>query len=359
MRAPKQRRTSLKELSAHLGLSAGTVSRALNDYSDISAGTRERVRKAAAELGYTANPLARRLAMGIAEAVAYLLPERHCSISEPFVAQLLAGLSEALVRRNWDLIVIPSVPSEDAPEMIDRLVTSGRVSGVVLSRPHKHDARIKLLQDARFPFIVHGRSVDHENHAWFDVDGTEAFVTAVDHLVGLGHSRIGFIGAPTYYMFGQMRLDGYRMAIRANGLPADDGLIQFTELSDDGGERAAHQLLAIDNPPTALVCATDTQAIGALAAIRSLGMTPGHEVSVIGYDGLQLGRHTNPPLTTMAQPQADSGRRLGEMLLSVIDGGDPKDFQELRSAELLRRKSAGPNISGPTVAKTKNRRKHP
>lgn len=335
-------RMSLKKLAAHLGLTEGTVSRALNNYPDISQKTRDRVQLAASELGYRANPLARRLATGVAEAVAYLMPENHSTISEPFVAQLLAGLGETLSERGWDLLVTQSVSAEEEADMLHKLITSGRVSGVVLSRPLKNDARIKLLQKAKFPFIVHGRSVEYQDYAWYDVDSKAAFVAAVDHLVALGHARIGFIGAPTYYNFAQMRLDGYKEAIVNNGLNVDPDLIQITELSDDGGELAAGDLLDRKQAPTAFLCVTDTQAFGALAAIRARGLVPGKHVSVIGYDGLRFGRHTNPPLTTMAQPQSHSGRQLGDMLLAIIDGGDPKDFQVLRSAELLRRKSDGP-----------------
>ncbi len=347
------KRMSLKKLAAHLSLTEGTISRALNNYPDISAATRERVQTAARELGYKPNPLARRLATGVAEAVAYIMPKSHSSISEPFVAQLLTGLGDALSKRGWDLLVTQSVPAEEEPDMIRKLVTSGRVSGVVLSRPHKNDARIKLLQEAKFPFVVHGRSLDSSDYAWFDVDSKRAFIDAVDHLVALGHKRIGFVGAPTYYNFAQTRLDGYREAVRTNGLPVDDDLVQITELSDDGGERAAGDFLDQPNPPTALLCVTDTQALGALAAIRSRGMQPGKHVSVIGYDGLLLGRHTNPPLTTMAQPQAHSGRELGDMLLAIIDGADPRDFQQLRTAELLQRKSDGPVWTGDPTTKDK------
>ena len=345
-------RMSLKKLAAHLGLAEGTVSRALNNYPDISAKTRKRVQDEALRLGYSASPLARRLATGVAEAVAYIMPESHSAISEPFVSQLLTGLGDSLSKRGWDLLVTQSVPAEEEPDMIRRLVTSGRVSGVVMSRPHKNDARIALLQKAKFPFIVHGRSLKSDDYAWYDVDSEKAFVDAVDHLVALGHSRIGFVGAPTYYTFAQMRLDGYRKGILANGLTTDDNLVQISELTDDGGERGAGNLLDGDNPPTAILCTTDVQAFGALAAIRARGMVPGQHVSVIGFDGLQISRHTNPPLTSLAQPQAHSGRQLGDMLLAIIDGADPKNFQELRHAELTRRQSDGPVWTSSQVAKT-------
>ena len=335
-------RVSLKFLASELGLTEGTVSRALNNYADISAETRDRVNQCAKKYGYRANFNARRLATGSAETVAYIMPAHTGGVSEPFVAKLLEGIGQSLSERGWDLLVVQAQSSEAEEEAIRKLASSGRVSGVVLSRPHKQDRRIELLEQLDLPFIVHGRSMSHEHYAWFDVDSFSAFIEVVDHLVSLGHQRIGFIGAPTYYNFAQMRLDGFKEGMRLNHLPDDNELIEISELSDSGGERAANVLLSKANPPTALLCATDMQAIGALAATRAKNLTPGIDVSIIGYDGLDMGKHTNPPLTTMAQPQAFSGRHIGDMLLAIIDGAEPTQFQELRSATFVRRMSDGP-----------------
>lgn len=335
-------KVSLKFLAKELGLAEGTVSRALNGYSDISEATKDRVIACANKHNYKANQTARRLATGVAEAVAYLMPANTNALSEPFVSQLLEGLGQSLAKRNWDLLVVQASSSEDESETIAKLSRSGKVSGVVISRPYKQDSRIELLQKYKVPFIVHGRSVSHSDYAWYDVDSQTAFMDAVDHLIVLGHRRIGFIGAPTYYHFAQMRLDGYRSGLISNGVDVDESLIEVAELSDDAGERAAVNMLKSPLPPSAILCATDTQAIGALSAIRAQGLEAGKDVSVIGYDGLAFGKHTNPPLTTMAQPLAHSGRQIGDMLLAIIDGGKPTDFQELRSAELVRRMSDGP-----------------
>ena len=335
-------RVNLKFLAKELGVSEATVSRALNDYPDISQVTRNRVREVADKYNYKANQTARRLATGVAEAVAYLMPAANNAIADPFVAQLLKGIGESLSKRGWDLLVVQASSLETEAETVEKLSTSCRVSGVVISRPYKDDRRIALLKQNNMPFIVHGRSVDHDDYAWFDVDSQAAFCDAVTHLAGLGHNRIGFIGAPPEFNFAQMRLDGYKSGLTANGLTFDPALVTFAELSDAAGEQAAIEMFETTAPPTALLCATDTQALGALAAIRSLGLTPGQDVSVIGYDGLDFGRHTNPPLTTMAQPQSHSGREMCDMLLAIIDGGNPVDHQELRSAKLVRRLSDGP-----------------
>lgn len=333
---------SLKVLAAQLGLTVGTVSRALNGYADISPVTRERVKRAADELGYRANQTARSLSIGTPETIGYVLPRYSNSIAQTFVAQLLQGLGEAMSKRNWDMLVVHADSPKDELAQIDRLVRSGRVGGLVMSRPLKNDPRIRLMQDLKCPFVVHGRTGKCDDYAWFDVDGEDAFITSVDHLVGLGHSRIAFVGAPLQYQFTQDRLNGYNKAVKSNGLPADPDLIQIADLSDDGGEIATAMLLDLPDPPTAIVCVTDSMAIGALAAIRARGMRPGKDISVIGYDGLKFGVHTNPPLTTMAQPLAHAGRRLGDMLLAIIDGDDPTKHQELQRAQLLRRETDGP-----------------
>jgi len=333
---------SLKVLAAHLGLTVPTVSRALNNYADISPATRERVKRAADELGYRPNQNARRLSLGTSETIGYLMPRFSSSIAQPFVAQLLQGLGEALSKRNWDLLVTHADSSKDELSQIERLIRSGRVGGLVISRPLKNDPRIRLMQDLKCPFVVHGRTASCESYAWYDVDGEDAFITAVNHLVGFAHNRVAFVGAPLQHQFAQDRLNGYQTAIKSNGLDVDPDLIQIADFSDDGGEIAMNILLDLPTPPTAVVCVSDIMAFGAMAAIRGRGLRPGVDVSIIGYDGLKFGIHSNPPLTTMAQPQAHAGRRLGDMLLAIIDGDDPAKHQELQRAQLLRRKTDGP-----------------
>ena len=339
-------RTNLKMLAEHLSLTQGTVSRALNEYPDISKSTRKRVREAANAMGYAPNPTARRLATGVAEVVAYVLPERHSGMSESFIAPLLQGIGESLSERGWDLLVTQARNTEDEIAALRRLTTSRQISGVVLSRPHKKDPRIDFLRTTNFPFVVHGRSDDCDDYAWYDVDNKAAFTDAVERLIKLRHRRIGLIGGPLHFSFAQMRAEGYADALAQHGIAFDPALVKTAALSEEAGESAAGELLDRKHPPTALLCTTDTQALGALTALRRRDLIPGEDVSLIGYDGLAIGRHTNPPLTTMAQPQADSGRRLGEMLLAIIDGGTPTDFQELHSADFLNRKTLGPAPEG-------------
>lgn len=333
---------NLRELAEQLGLSQGTVSRALNDYPDVNEETRKRVKEMARRTGYRANSTARRLARGAPETVAFLLPTEAVQSGDTVVYKVLAGVSSTLATRGWDLLIHPPAQDDDEIGALERLLESDRVAGVIVARPYKEDPRIDVLRKANVPFVVHGRDASSEDYAWFDVDGATAMAEAVAHLNSLGHKRIGFIGAPTSYSYAQMRLEGYRAGMANAGVADTRALERFSDQSDHGGESAAADLLDLAKPPTAIVCVTDVLAMGALRAIRARGLRPGRCVSVIGFDGLQMSRHSNPPLSTMAQPIPETGRILAEMLLAVIEGGEPKDFQTLSRAKLIRRESDGP-----------------
>ncbi|MHA1524863.1 MAG: substrate-binding domain-containing protein [Alphaproteobacteria bacterium] len=333
---------SLKLLSEHLGLTEGTVSRAINDYPDISSRTRDKVKQAARELGYSPNSNARRLATGNAECIGYVLPWQTGHISDPFLGELLDGISRAVSVRHWDLTLAVSGSARDELSVISRLSQSGRVNGLIISRTLIHDPRIEYMQKLGIPFVTHGRTANSENHAWFDIDNVAAFREAVAHLAGLGHRRIAHIKGPVEYNFAAMRQAGYRKGLLDCNLTSDTALETEADMTERGGYRAMRHLLSHREPPTAVICVSDIVALGAMKAIHEAGWHPGREVSVIGYDGLSLGEHTHPALTTMVQPLQTAGKRIAEMLLAIIDGENPRDHQELRRATLERRETDGP-----------------
>ncbi|MGI9523740.1 MAG: LacI family DNA-binding transcriptional regulator [Hyphomicrobiaceae bacterium] len=338
-------KVNLKALSAHLGLAEGTVSRAMNDYPDISERTVQRVKAAASELGYRPNSNARRLATRNAECIGFILPWQEGNFSQPFLGELLDGLSEALLDKHWDLMVAVAQSPRDELSTIDRLARSGRVNGLVISRTLIRDPRIQRMMDLGLPFVSHGRTADAEDYAWFDIDNAEVFREAVTHLANLGHSRIAHIHGSLDYNFAAARLSGYRQGLAENGLAQSSLYEVRSDLSAHGGHRAANALLALRDHPTAIVCVSDTVALGAMKAIRERGWRPGREVSVIGYDGLPLCEHSDPPLTSIVQPLQAAGKRIGEMLLAVIDGDDPRNHQELWTASLERRETDNPPVS--------------
>ncbi len=328
---------SLARIAASLGLSVTTVSRALGGFADVAAGTRARVAAEAARIGYQPNQAARRLRQGRSEAIGVVLPAGPGQFDDPFFMRMLAAIGPALEAAGLDLLVTCARPGADELRAYRRLIAGRRVDGILLARTRRRDERIACLLDAGFPFVAHGRSEEARPFAFVDVDGAGACAAATARLVGFGHARIGLINAPDDYMFAQHRAEGFRAALAEAGL---DGIERAAEATEESGFRIAGTLLAAG--VTAIVCATDRLAVGALHAIHDAGLRAGRDVSVIGYDNLPVAAWTDPPLTTVVQPIERAARRMVEMLLHLLAGATCAGMQEVWPAELVIRASDGP-----------------
>ena len=336
----------MKVIAERLNLSQSTVSRALNDYQDISDRTKQLVRAAADELGYQPNMHARRLALGKSETLGYVMPWQDRQATESFLSELMAGMAKALAGYGWDLTVLVPHSVEEELQLFQKIARTRHISGLVISRTYSDDKRFGILRELQIPFVSHGRSSDSDMTAWLDVDNELAFAEMTAHLAGLGHERIAHIAGPEIYNFARQRAAGWRRGMGEAGLDPDSAPLEVAELSFDDGKAAMRRLLARDPRPTAICCVSDVVAIGAMQAIREAGMVPGREVSLIGYDGLEIGAWIEPPLTTMRQPQQSAGRRLAEMLIKLVEGTTkPSDNQELVRASLVRRGTANPPVS--------------
>ena len=332
----------IRALAQELDLSITTVSRALDGYSDVSARTRERVTKAAAARGYRPNANARRLKTGRSDSIGFLLPMGAGGFSDPFLAELLASIGARLAETDQDLLVCAIPEGEGEIAAIRRLIDGRKVDGVILPRTRWHDARVDFLIDAGVPFVTHGRTSRADDHPWLDIDGEAAFRNATARLIGLGHRRIGLINGPAIFSYARYRRAGFEAAIRFAGLPVDPDLMVDAGQGPEMGAAELGWLIDRDQPPTALLCATDRIAIGALSALAARGLIPGHDVSVIGYDDLPFAAHTTPPLTTLRQPIAAEGRALVDMLHRRIAGAPVEDLQTLWLATLIPRQTDGP-----------------
>lgn len=338
---------TLRELARHLNLSITTVSRALAGYDDVSEATRARVREAAERLGYQPNPLGQRLRSGRTEAIGLVIPAAPGHMSDPFFLELAASLGDRLREHGLDLVLTSAAPGPQEMERYRYLVEGRRVDGVVVARTRRHDERIAYLAKKGVPFVCHGRSETPAVFPYIDVDGEHGFRIAAEHLIRLGHRRIGLVNSPEELNFTHHRVSGYRQALEAAGIPWDTSLIEYGDLTEESGYRAAKRLLSLEEPPTALLCANDWMAIGAMHAVREGGMWPGKDVSVVGYDDLPVARFTDPPLTTLRQPIRASGARLADMLVELMNGAKAEALQEVHLPELVVRGSSGPVAGGP------------
>lgn len=337
----------LNAIAQRLKLSESTVSRALNDYQDISADTKALVRKTAIDLGYVPNAHARRLASGKADTIAYVMPRADGQFNASFLGELMAGMAETLTARGWDLSVLVPRSAEEEIEMFRKISRTRHVSGLIISRTLTRDVRFKILRELKIPFVSHGRSLDSDAAAWIDVDNAAAFADMSAHLVSLGHRRIAHIGGGEGYNFAVQRAHGWRDGLVQAGISVDPDLHEKAELSYAGGAAAIQRLLMLADPPTAVCCISDLVAIGAMRGLRDCGLVPGREVSVIGYDGLEIGAWLESPLSTMKQPLQSAGQQLVDIVINMVENGDaPQDHQKLYRATLVRRGTDNPPVPG-------------
>ena len=340
-------KVTIQDLSDYLGLSKGTVSRALNKYPDIAKSTQVRVASAARKMGYRPSNHAQAIKTGLVKSIGLVLNVAGDNAHRPFLAEFLNGISERLGDEEWTLVVATAQSDEHSLEVHARLIAEQKVDGFILPRTKIHDARVDLLKSKNVPFVLYGRVSDTKGCPWFDIAGEKAMEQAVMRLHGFGHRRIAFVGGHPDNNFEVLRRDGYRIGLAKAGLEVDEALIAEGAMSVEQGFRAARELLCMRSPPTAIVCALDRAALGASRAASSLGLYVGRDISVIGYDGIPEAAYATPPLTTFSVDSKLAGTRLADIIFKVVRGADAESFRELADARLIERQSDGPLTKSP------------
>jgi LacI family transcriptional regulator len=300
-------------------VSRTTVSFVLNNRADaaISPQTRRRVREAAERLGYHANAPARQLAAGMSQTIGLVLRQspEHLT-ADALLPDTLRGLTSAARGENFRVLVEPV--SEGARSYLD-LVQSRLVDGVVVSGPRRDDDALRK-QPAGVPIVLQG-SLDGSAIASVDIDNRSAARAAVEHLIGLGHRRIGCItNAPLVFTAAYDRAAGYRDALAHAGLPFDASLLIEGDHDAGSGKAAMREVLAAGSPPDAVFVASDIVAFGVIDALRDTGLRVPTDVSVVGFDDIPLAAFSDPPLTTIRVPAFDIGAAAGRVLLDIVAG---------------------------------------
>lgn len=337
------RRVTISDVAEALGLTKGTVSRALNGYDDIAESTRLRVNRMAERMGYRPMSQAQAIRTGRARAlglVVELSPESDAH--RMFLADFLAGLSQAAGDEGWTLAVAAADSEAATLETMRALLRDRKADGFILPRTLWDDPRVELLRAEGVPFVLFGRVRDTADCAWLDARGEDAMADAVRRLAALGHRRIGFVNGATRYAYCHHRREGYVDGLAGAGLAVDPDLIIEGAEGPADGARAADRLLRLEAPPTAIVFATDRLALGAYRTAETLGLTLGRDVSVVGYDGLPEGAAVVPSLASFAVDFRGAGQTLARHLIRRIEGHEPETLRTTVAAEFRDGRSMGP-----------------
>ena len=341
----RRNRVTISDMAEALGLTKSTISRAMNGYSDISESTQLRVKRMAERMSYQPLSHAQAIKTGRTRSLGLVLQLSDHDAQRPFLAEFLAGLSAGAHAEGWTLTVAAAENHDEMIETFRALERDGKADGFILPRAMCDDPRVRLLRDEHVPFVLFGRQDDDAGCAWFDILGEVAMRDAVIHLAELGHTRIGYINGGTQYAYAALRVGGFRQGMDEAGLTIDETLIAKDAVTSVGGRQAATRLLERPKPPTAIVCAVDFAALGVYEAAATRGLRVGHELSVVGYDGIPEGAHAQPPLTTFSVDTKAAGERLSNLLIRRIRGEPLADLRETASATFVDRGSTGPLLT--------------
>jgi DNA-binding LacI/PurR family transcriptional regulator len=329
--------TSIRDVAREVSLSTATVSRALRGLRGVSEQNRLRVAEAAQRLGYVPSPNAVGLASGQTHAVAVIVPH----VTRWFFGEVVQGAEEVLRAAGYDLLLynLAGEPAARARVFQSGLL-SKRVDAVLVLGLRPTDEEQAVLAGLDRPVALVGAAAPGLFSV--SIDDEAAARIATEHLVGLGHRRIGYIGGSLDtldFVAPAARLAGYRAVLRERGLELDETLEDVGEFTVAGGWAAATRLLSRPDRPTAIFAASDEMAIGVLRAARQLALGIPQDLSVVGIDDHELAGFFD--LTTVAQPVRQQGRRGAERVLAELTGVRPPDSEVLPVA-LLVRASTGP-----------------
>lgn len=332
----------MEQVAELAGFSRSTVSRVINDHPNVSSQTRERVWEAIRQSGYKPNAVARSLVTNRTQIISIVIPEAVTSIfTDPFFPLLLCGTTEACNAHHYQLILSLFTASTEPQEMYERLLHSGYADGVVVASAPLEDPLIPNLLRDGMPFVSIGRYPDERVH-YVDIDNVGGARMAVDHLVRLGHRRIGTITGRLDIIAGQDRLAGYRQGLEAHGIPVEENLIARGDFTEEGGARAMQALLPF--APTAVFTANDTMAVGVIRVLHDAGLQIPQDVSVIGFDDTPIASTSKPALTTVRQPIERLGAMAVDVLVSLLQNSIEDNapvHRILISTELVIRSSCG------------------
>ena len=323
------------------GVSRATVSYVLNDRTagriPITEETRQRVLKATQELGYKPHALARSLRSGLSFTVGLLIPDTH----NPHYLDILTGVEDEVMEHDYYLVVVSANLDPERERHCLRSLFQQRLDGLILAPTFDdlYETEIHELLTGTNPAVFIAPQ-DGADCVYADVrNGAEALM---DHLISLGHRRISFVHGVARPGLAQQRVNVYRAKMAALGIPVDEHSIVDCGHTIQDGYEAAQTLLDLVQPPTAMWTVNDLLAIGALRAICEQGLRVPEDISLAGFDDIELASQLYPPLTTVSMHGEELGRRSAEILFRRIQDPGLALVQEMIDTELVIRRSTAP-----------------
>ncbi|UCF09956.1 MAG: LacI family DNA-binding transcriptional regulator [Candidatus Bipolaricaulota bacterium] len=331
--------TTLKDVAKAVGVSPSTVSRALADSPLVNRETKARILRAAMELGYERNEVARALVMGISGAVGLIVPD----ITNPFFSDVARGVSEIADRAGYGVILCNTDGRPDRELSYIRLLRRKRVDGLIVCSATLRASYVSDLAAAAFPYVLVSRLSLEPDAPYVITDDRAGARLAVEHLIDLGHRRIAFIGGPENVQSSRDRMASYLEVLAEHGLPDVSAWRCHTDFTQGAGREAGRRMLSLDEVPSAIFAANDVIALGVLEVAEGLGLPVPGSLSLIGYDDIRYAALPRIQLTTIAQPAVEMGQIAADGLLAAVKAGIAPTLQRVLAPRLVVRSSTAPH----------------
>ncbi len=331
--ASRKRRPTLAAIAAEAGVSLPTVSKVVNGRPDVAPDTRARVERLLGEREYHRPGPRRGRRAGLIDLI-------FNGLDSPWAVEILRGVEDWCAAHAMGAAVSSVRHGSARPASWTSALASHDTDGVILVTSELTMPQLLAVREGGIPLVV----VDPVSLPEPDLPSVGATnwaggLAATDHLIGLGHRRIGAITGPADYLCSRARVDGYRSALERVGARFDRSLVRHGDFQHEGGFLRGGELLDLAQPPTAIFAGSDQQALGVYEAARQRGLRIPQDLSVVGFDDLPAARWVSPPLTTVRQPLADMGRVAAEMLGDLIEGVPLRSQRVELSTELIVRES--------------------
>ena len=335
---------TIKDIAKICGVGVSTVSRAINNHPDINPETKEKIMNTIKEYGYVPNNSARNLKRVDAKAIAVLVK----GISNPFFANMIKVIEKECKKKHYYMELSHIESDEDEVDAALKVVKEKRLRGIIfLGGLFSHsDEKLRKLT-VPFVFSTAGsipENISKKLYSNIGVDDRKESARIVDYLIGLGHKKIAMVVAePNEQSIGKLRLDGYYEALQAHDIAINPNLVYQTtnevgHFSMENGYRTTKRLIESGEEFTAVYAMADVLAIGAIRALLESGLRVPEDVSVAGYDGIDVSGYISPSLTTIRQPVEDMAKNTVKLLFDIIAG--KKEHQHITfDGELLERES--------------------
>jgi LacI family repressor for deo operon, udp, cdd, tsx, nupC, and nupG len=331
---------SIRDVAHKANVSVATVSRFLNDPEKVSKKAGQAVERAIEALNYKPNLLARNFYKSKSYSILVLVP----NIANPFFSRLIRGIEDIGQQKGYAVLLGDTRFSQERESDYFGLVETRLADGIIQLAPEHPIAVYEGLSSV--PLVNACECCLNTRFPSVNIDNAAAAKSVVDYLISIGHSRIACVLGPDESIaicpVTQHRLRGYQQAMESAGLSIDNALIFPGDFSLESGAKAAEHYIAMDNRPSAIFCMNDEMAIGLIQGLKTAGIRVPEDISVAGFDDIEMARFSDPPLTTVLQPAEHIGRTAMTVLADLLEGKTPEQLNHRLPTELIIRASTAP-----------------